>query len=101
MGRQLRRPFLEMLVSMLAYLRILVATVCLALFVYGFAEYVDYPKGATATLKGLMGFVALGLAPWIAPLNFASRILRNVGTIISVVALALFLLLYGALQNGL
>ena len=46
---------------MLDYLRILVATVCFALFVYGFAEYVDFPKGATATLKGLMGFVALGL----------------------------------------
>jgi hypothetical protein len=80
---------------MLDYLRILVATVCFALFVYGFAEYVDFPKGATATLKGLMGFVALGLVPWIAPPNFASTILRIVGTIISVVALALFALLYG------
>ena len=86
---------------MLDYLRILVATVCFALFVYGFAEYVDFPKGARATLEGLMGFVALGLVPWIAPPSFASRILRIVGTIISVVALALFVLLYGALQNGL
>lgn len=89
------------LVSMLDYLRILVATVCFALFVYGFVEYVDFPKGATATLEGLMGFVALGLIPWIAPPNFASKILRIVGAIISVVALALFVFLYGALQNGL
>jgi hypothetical protein len=86
---------------MLDYLRILVATVCFALFVYGFAEYVNYPRGAVATLEGLMGFVALGLVPWIAPPNFASRILRIVGTIISVVALALFVLLYEALRNGL
>jgi hypothetical protein len=86
---------------MLKPLRLLVATVCFALFVYGSAEYIDYPKGAAATLKGLMGFVALGLIPWIAPANFASRILRIVGTIISVVALVLFVFLYEALRNGL
>jgi uncharacterized membrane protein YccC len=88
-------------VSTLDYLRIFVATVCFALFAYGSAEYVDFPKGATATLEGLMGFVALGLVPWIAPPNFASTILRIVGTIISVVAMALFVFLYGAMQNGL
>jgi hypothetical protein len=86
---------------MLDSLRILVATVCFSLFVYGFAEYVHYPKGATAALEGLMGFVALGLVPWIAPPNFASRSLRIVGTIISVVALALFVFWYVVLQNGL
>jgi hypothetical protein len=88
-------------VSMLECLRILVATICFALFVYCFAEYVAYPKYARTILEALMGFVALGLVPWIAPLNFASRILRIVGTIISVVALALFVFLYGAFLNGL
>jgi hypothetical protein len=86
---------------MLNYLRVLVATVCFALFVYGLVEYVDFPRGAKETLEGLLGFVALGLVPWIAPPNFASRTLRTVGTIISIAALALFVLLYSALQNGL
>jgi hypothetical protein len=43
----------------------------------------------------------LGMVPWIAPPNFASRVLRIVGTIISGVALALFVFFYVALQNGL
>lgn len=86
---------------MVGFLRILIVIGCFALFVYGSAEYVAYPRGAAATLKGLMGLVALGLIPWIAPPNFASKALRIAGTITSAVALTLFLLLYEALRNGL
>jgi len=86
---------------MVGFLRILIAIICFALFFYGSANYVHYPQGAAATLRGLMGLVALGLVPWIAPPEFSSEALRIVGTLTSVVALALFVLLYEALRNGL
>ena len=74
---------------MVGFLCILIAITCFALFVSGSAKYVDYPKGAVASLEGLMGLAALGLVPWIVPPKFSSKGLRIVGTITSAVALAL------------
>ena len=36
---------------MVGFLCILIAITCFALFVYGSAKYVDYPKGAVASLE--------------------------------------------------
>jgi hypothetical protein len=70
-------------------------------WIYAFMAWHNYPKGASTTMCCLLGFVALGLAPWIAPSLQWSRFLRVVGSIIAFIAFALAFLLSGLLRNGL
>jgi hypothetical protein len=70
-------------------------------WLYTFAAWRDYPQGAATTIHCLMGFVALGLAPWIAPSVQGSRFLRVVGALVAFIAFALALWLYMLLRNGL
>jgi hypothetical protein len=70
-------------------------------WLYAFVAWRGYPNGAAATHYCLLGFVALGLAPWVAPLVQWSRFLRAAGAIVAFIAFALLVLLGVLLRNGL
>lgn len=78
------------------------ALLCAAWF-YGIAQWLQHTNGAWATLVGLLGFVLLGVAAWIAPIvHRGLRItVRIFGTIIGGLAMALFAGLIVLLRNGL
>ena len=70
-------------------------------WLYVFVAWRGYPQGAATTIQCLVGFMALGLAPWIAPSMRWSKLLRAAGMLMAFVAFGLALLLYGMLRNGL
>ena len=70
-------------------------------WLYAFAVWRDHPLGAAMTIRCLIGFVALGLAPLIAPSIKGSRFLRVAGAFLALIAFALALSLYLALMDGL
>ena len=61
------------------------------------------PNGAGATLSALLGFAALGVATWVAPIEHRveRRVIRVLGTLIGLGALALYAGLVILLRNGL
>ena len=70
-------------------------------WLYAFVAWRAYPEGAATTIQCLIGFIALGLAPRIAPTVRWSRLLRAAGAILALVALGLALTLYMMLRAGL
>jgi hypothetical protein len=70
-------------------------------WLYTFSAWRDYPQGAATTIHCLIGFMALGLAPWIAPSVQWSRFLRATGALMALIAFALALWLSMLLRNGL
>jgi ACR3 family arsenite efflux pump ArsB len=70
-------------------------------WLYVFVAWRNYPQGAATTIQCLIGFIALGLAPWIAPSVQWSRLLRAAGALMAFVAFALALVLYTMLRDGL
>lgn len=79
----------------------LIVIALVGLWLYGLIAWSHHPNGAAATMKGLMGFVALGLTPWIARPAQGLKIFRIVGAVTTLVAFALLLWLYLLLQGGL
>jgi hypothetical protein len=79
----------------------LIVIALVGLWLYGLIAWGSYPNGAAATLKGLIGFMALGLTPWIARPAEGAKFFRVAGTVTILVAFALFLSLYLMLQGGL
>jgi hypothetical protein len=74
-----------------------------AAWAYGVVQWIGHPNGASAMLVGLIGFALFGVAAWIAPIEQRSlrTTIRAFGTIVGVVALALFAWLLLLLRNGL
>jgi len=83
------------------WMRWLLAGGLVGAWLYAFAAWRDYPKGAATTMYCLLGFMALGVAPWIAPSVRWSMILRGAGAMMAFVAFALAAWLYMLLRNGL
>jgi hypothetical protein len=85
------------------WLRSGLAAVLVAAWVYCLLQWREHPQGATASIVGLIGFAALGLAALIAP--FAGRavriVARVVGWVIFLGALSLDTVLIVMLRNGL
>jgi hypothetical protein len=83
--------------------RYLVAAALLAAWAYALHGWIEYPRGAGETEIGLIGFAAFGLAGWAIPVEHGvSRIaLRGLGTLVGLVAFGLYIVLIGALRNGL
>jgi hypothetical protein len=79
----------------------LIVIALVGLWLYGLIAWSDHPNGATATMKGLMGFMALGLAPWIARPAQGVTFFRIIGAVTTLVAFGLVLWLSLALQGGL
>jgi hypothetical protein len=87
----------------LQLLRLMSAATLLVAWAYTLHGWIKYPRGAAATELGLIGFVALGLACWVIPIEHnALRIaLRGLGTLVGLIAFGLCTVLAGALRNGL
>ena len=83
--------------------RYLLAAALLAAWVCALRGWIEFPRGASATEVGLIGFVALGLASWAILIEHRGlRIaLRGLGTLVALIAFALCVVLEEALRNGL
>jgi len=68
-------------------------------WLYVFVAWRGYPQGAT--IQCLVGFIALGLAPWIAPSVQWSKLLRAVGAVTAFIAFALLVWVEILLMGGL
>ena len=66
-----------------------------------FVAWRGYPQGAATTIQCLVGFMALGLAPWIAPSMQWSKLLRAAGAVTAFVAFALLVWVEMLLMGGL
>jgi len=82
-------------------LRGLIVIALAGLWLYGLIAWSNHPNGAAAIMKGLMGFIAMGLTPWIARPAHGLKFFRAAGAVTSLVAFALLLWLYLLLQGGL
>jgi len=71
------------------------------LWLYGLVALGNHPNGATAISKALIGFMALGLTPWIARPAQGAIFFRIVGAVTTLVAFALQLMMSMALEGGL
>lgn len=82
-------------------LRGLIVIALVGLWLYGLIALGSHPNGATAISKALIGFMALGLTPWIARPAQGVTFFRIAGAATTLVAFALQLLLSMALEGGL
>ena len=88
---------------MIVTLRVLsVLALCLA-WLWLFFRWLTYPQSAGAAVLALLGFVGLGVAAWLAPIESRSErtTVRLVGTIIAIPALLADTVLVLALREGL
>ena len=79
----------------------LVAIALVGVWLYGLIALGNHPNGAAAVAKFLIGFMALGLVPWIAPPARGVNFFRVAGAATTLVAFALQLMLSMALMGGL
>jgi len=84
-----------------AWMRWALAGGLVGAWLYAFVAWRDYPQGAATTIRCLIGFMALGLVPWIAPSVQWSRFLRAAGALMAFIAFALAFVLYIMLRDGL
>ena len=70
-------------------------------WLYVFVAWRGYPQGAATTIQCLVGFIALGLAPWIAPSVQWSKLLRAAGAVAAFIAFALLVWVEMLLMGGL
>jgi hypothetical protein len=79
----------------------LIAIALAGAWLYGLIAWSNHHNGAAAVMKALMGFMALGLVPWIVRPAQMAKSFRLVGAATALVALALLVWLNLMLRGGL
>jgi hypothetical protein len=79
----------------------LIAIALVGAWLYGLIAWSNHLNGAAAIMKALIGFMALGLVPWIASPAQGVRFFRVAGAVTTFVAFALLVWLYLMLRAGL
>ncbi len=83
------------------WMRWTLASGFVGVWLYAFVAWRGHPNGAATTMYCLLGFAALGFAPWVAPSVQWSRFLRIAGAIVAFIAIALVVWLAELGRNGL